>query len=292
MKRASTYIFSLILSVLMVFAIIGTLLLAVAKISVSEDSAVKNIEKNNISDIVYSQLEKYYNEKYYSSGIPSEVYMGALKSDIIEENIRTQIKYAFERNDFNYTDSDFSGVEENLEKFFSSYAEENNIEKDENYSEKLGNAQDNAKKIISDYCDVYKINTLKNHGILTKFYKVLDILPKAFTAASAAVGIILLLIVLFNIKEIATTLYWSGISLIVAGIMGTAPCIYLLAANYFGSFTIKQSHIFTTYTSALNSVTKYFLIFSVCAAVTGIIFLVIYAVVLEKKRNYNPKVIK
>ena len=292
MKRASTYIFSLILSVLMVFAVIGTLLLAVAKISVSEDSAVKNIEKNNISDIVYSQLEKYYNEKYYSSGIPSEVYMGALKSDIIEENIRTQIKYAFERNDFNYTDSDFSGVEENLEKFFSSYAEENNIEKDENYSEKLGNAQDNAKKIISDYCDVYKINTLKNQGILTKFYKVLDILPKAFTAASAAVGIILLLIVLFNIKEIATTLYWSGISLIVAGIMGTAPCIYLLAANYFGSFTIKQPHIFTTYTSALNSVTKYFLIFSVCAAVTGIIFLVIYAVVLEKKRNYNPKVIK
>ena len=193
MKRASTYIFSLILSVLMVFAIIGTLLLAVAKISVSEDSAVKNIEKNNISDIVYSQLEKYYNEKYYSSGIPSEVYMGALKSDIIEENIRTQIKYAFERNDFNYTDSDFSGVEENLEKFFSSYAEENNIEKDENYSEKLGNAQDNAKKIISDYCDVYKIKTLKNQGILTKFYKVLDILPKAFTAASAAVGIILLI---------------------------------------------------------------------------------------------------
>ena len=296
MKKASTYIFSLILSVLMVFAIIGTLILAVVKISVSENSAVKITEKKNISNLVYSQLEKYYNEKYYSSGIPSEVYMGALNEDVIENIMKAQIKSAFDRKDYNYKDSDISGVEENLEKFFSSYADENDIEKDSKYNKKLENAKDNAKKVISDYCDVYKINTLKSQGINGKIYKILDILQFVFTAALATVGIVAVLLILFNIKEISTFLYWLGISCLVSGVMGSIPCIYLIVSNYFGSFTIKQPHIFMTYTGALNGMTEYFLIFSICTAVFGIFLITAYAVAVAKSKdktlNQNTKIVK
>ncbi|MBR6386380.1 MAG: hypothetical protein IKS03_09730 [Ruminococcus sp.] len=296
MKKASTYIFSLILSVLMVFAIIGTLILAVVKISVSENSAVKITEKKNISNLVYSQLEKYYNEKYYSSGIPSEVYMGALNEDVIENIMKAQIKSAFDRKDYNYKDSDISGVEENLEKFFSSYADENDIEKDSKYNKKLENAKDNAKKVISDYCDVYKINTLKSQGINGKIYKILDILQFVFTAALATVGIVAVLLILFNIKEISIFLYWLGISCLVSGVMGSIPCIYLIVSNYFGSFTIKQPHIFMTYTGALNGMTEYFLIFSICTAVFGIFLITAYAVAVAKSKdktlNQNTKIVK
>ena len=218
--------------------------------------------------------------------------MGALKDDVIEDNMKFRIKSAFQRKEFSYEDMDFSGIENNLEKFFGSYAEENGIEKDEKYTERLDNAKDNAKKIISDYCDVYKIGTLKSQGLLDKLYKACDMLKTAFNAVLAAAAALVVLLILFNIKEISTSFYWLGISLIISGIIGCAPCIYLLSSDYFSSFTIKQPQIYMTYTCALSGMTKYFMLLSAAAAVSGVLSLVIYAVIAAKKRNYNPKVIK
>nr|MDE5853808.1 hypothetical protein [Ruminococcus sp.] len=165
-----------------------------------------------------------------------------------------------------------------LSNFYSDYADSIGAEKDAKYDEKLSDAKANAYKVIEDYCDIYKISAMQNHGILQKLSPVYTKIPMITGISLIAVAVLLLILFLINFKSKSAFLYWSGISAIISGIIGAVPCIWLTATNYFSAFTIKQAHIYTAYTSTMTNVTQSFMIASLVTASVGVVLVIIYSI--------------
>lgn len=292
MKKTGSYIASFILSILFIF----TLIAAVGTLTVNKflnaDSMIALAKEKNCSTLVHNSLEKYFSERYSTSGIPADVYMDALDEEYLQNVINIRIKLGFDslRNGDTIhdhsTDPTYilnSDLEQSISKFYNDYAESINYEKDAKFDEKLSSAKKSAYKIIMEYCDIFKFNSLSAHGVLQKLKPVYSRLPLLTVISVSASAFLALLLLLVNLKEKRSALYWLGISALISGAMGAVPCIYLISSSYFNSFTIKQPQIYTAYTSAMNLGTEKFMINSIIAACCGIVLVILYAIISKSK---------
>ncbi|MDE5771474.1 MAG: hypothetical protein K2I06_07595 [Ruminococcus sp.] len=283
MKKFSTYLPSLIASVMLVFMIIGTSLVLIININVTDKKSIALAEENNICSSIHDELEKYFNDQYNTTGVPSQTYMNALDENYLNSVINL------------YTESLFSSLktgkavtveipknqnlESNIEEFFSRYADDFGYEKDETYQKKLQETKDSAYRIIENYCDVYKYSTLQNHGVLTKISEIYSHMNTITIACFAVSLFFVLLLLLINRRSLSVCLYWTGISSLIAGLFGTLPSVYLLSSKYFDSFVIKQPQVFKSFTSAMYGLTKAFMSVHIAILLIGICLIILYAVV-------------
>lgn len=290
MKKTS-YILSFIMSVLLVMTLLATLITAVVMNFANPDKLYDITKEKNISRTVWTELDKYYSQRYNTTGIPAEVYMNAISEEYIGDVIRIQINNGFYvLADREQSDSVINNtLETALNDFYSDYADSIGAPKDAKYDEKLSDAKANANKIIAEYCDVFKFSAMKNHGILKKISPFFNKIPTVMLILCGADVFLALLLVLINLKSTATALYWLGSSGIVSGIIGALPCLYLKSTNYFSAFTIKQPQIYSAYTSVMNKIVENFLAYSLISVALGIVFIIIYAVIVKyKKYPQNP----
>ena len=290
MKSAASYIISVLLSVLLVFAVIGSEALIIADINITADKLISVTDKNDVSGKVLSDLEKHYKEKANITGVPADVYMTAIDEEYIQECINTEIEADIRALENDGTpDADIpenKKLEENIKEFFNDYAEATGYEIDDDFNEKLDNTIDKAYSDIASYCDVFKGSALAEHGVLSKLHVLYSHLGKLIIAGLVTVAVLMILLIAANRKFKLCTLYWYGISAMIAGILGIVPTTYLIASRYYDSFTIKQPQIFTVFTQSLYGLTRYMLAVSIAAAVFGAALTVIYAV-LPKKNSKN-----
>lgn len=288
MKKLSTYLVSLILSVMLVFTILATSLVAVLRTNVTAEKSIKLSESVNIYSCIKDELQKYFNSQYNTTGIPADVYM-----DAVEENYIRSVTDAYTNALFTSLKSGDvvlletppnKTMENNIENFFSEYADSNGYEKDEVYNKKVSATKKNAYHVIENYCDVYKYGTLTEHGILSKASKVYSNLEKIMTICAGALIVLVILLIIFNIKEISA-LYWIGVSALITGVFGTVPTAYLLGVNYFDSFVIKQPQVFQTFTSAMYKLTETFMTVNIAVLVIGLLFVVTYSIVNRFRKN-------
>lgn len=289
MKNIISYIASFITSILLVLSLLATLIMTVVMNFASPDKLYDITKEKNLSQIVYNELDKYYSQRYNTTGIPADVYMNAISEDYINDVIRTQIDNGFyaligqEQSDriINTT------LENALNDFYSDYADSIGAEKDAKYDEKLSEAKANADEIITRYCDVFKFNEMENHGILQKIsplYNKINTIMLIFSGADVFLALLLLLI---NIKSTKITLYWLGASSLISGIISVLPCLYLKATDYFSAFTIKQPQIYSAYTSTMNEFIGSLIANSLLYLAIGAVFMVIYTVLVKCKKNIN-----
>jgi uncharacterized membrane protein (DUF4010 family) len=90
-----------------------------------------------------------------------------------------------------------------------------------------------------------------------------------------------------NRKNKVTVMYWSGISILLAGLIGGIPSIYLLTTKYYDSFSIKQPPVFTAFTSVMYKFTEAFTATNIACVVISISLIVTYAVIHDKKKYPN-----
>lgn len=289
MKKLSTYLMSLILSVVLVFAVVATAILVVVRTNVTAEKCVKLSEDINIYSSIKGELQKYFGNQYNTTGIPADVYM-----DAVDEEYIRHITDAYTNALFTSLKSDSvvlleippnKEMETNIEDFFSEYADSNGYKKDEVYNKKVSATKKNAYEVIENYCDVYKYNTIMEHGVLSKASKVYSNLDKLMTVCVGALILLIVLLILGNIKGISGVLYWTGVSALISGIFGTVPFAYLLSDNYFDSFVIKQPQVFRTFTSAMYGLSETCMAVHIAVMSAGVFLIVIYAVVsrLHKK---------
>lgn len=290
MKSIGSYIVSFVLSVLLVFSLIGTLAVSVAGVFANPDNIVSLMRKKNVVNIVSAELEKHFTSKQNDTGIPADVYMNAIDDELIDYVMCMEINDGFSSLR-NGTQSDDSFVMKNnsvdkaLSDFYSDYAESIGYEKDAKYDEKLNESQKNAEKVIAEYCDVFKFDAMISHGIMKKLSPYYNMLPTIRLAVYGATALLVLLILLVNIKSTSATLYWIGICSLISGIICAVPCIYLKSADYFSSFTIKQPQIYTAYTSTMTSATDTLLRYSVILAAISIVLVVVYALFSKIRKS-------
>ncbi len=277
MNNKKKYVPSLILSIILVFTLLGLTLSFTAEKYASPQKLISISEENEITSKVEAELEKFFGDKYNETGIPAEIYMNAIDAEYINANIKSIIDSAFSvldgEKDVVFTALKNDVLEQNITEFFSSYAQENGYEQDESYNKKLDATISSAYKTVREYCDIYKLVTINSEGILSKagvIYRHLNMLTSFTAAACALIAIIILII---NFKQLAVSLYWFGVSTFVSGVIGLIPCIILKASNYFDRFVIKQAHIFTSFTKLLyGSVNSFMILQLILIAVSVVIF--------------------
>lgn len=286
MRKISSYIPSLILSVILVFSILSSAAAILAVINFNADKYIKIAERNSFADGVYTELEKEFKEKYNITGIPSDVYMNSISESYLEGIIENTISSAFDAlnsgSKMQAVQLENKKLEEDIDKFFSDYADSVGYKKDEAYSKKVESTKQNVYKTISAYCDVYKFSALSEHGVLSKLSRLYKVRIQLTAVLSAITVTICLLLVLINRKNKFTALYWTGTSSVAASLVGLIPSIYLVSTKYFDSFSIKQAQVFTAYTSLMYKYTKAFSAVNTAVLLAGITMYIIYNVLYKK----------
>jgi len=289
MKKLSTYLVSLVISVLLVFMIIATAFTVIFRINVTSEKSIKLSENINIYSSIREELQKYFSSQYNTTGIPADVYMDALDENYIRTVTDSYTNALFDslksEEQATMEIPQNENLEKSIESFFSNYADSNGYEKDEVYDKKVSATIKNAYNVTENYCDVYKYSTLQEHGVLSKFSKIYSNLGKLMAVCIGVSAFLVVMLMLVNIKGISSVLYWTGVSALIAGALGTVPSAYLLGVNYFDSFVIKQPQVFRTFTSAMYGLTRAFMAVHIAILAIGIFFIVIYAVInrLHKK---------
>ena len=183
-------ILRLILSILLVFSLLGTVGCAVG-ISVlhSPSQLIAQMHKQNAGQKVYDSLQTRFTTDYNTTAVPANVYMDAISVDWLEQCMEQKLTALYG------ADSDlldFSALESSITDYFEKYAEENHYVKDDTYNEKLQETIDNGEKIISDATDLLRKDTLQKAGYLSKLEKL-----RTLTFAGAGVcGVLTVLLLL------------------------------------------------------------------------------------------------
>lgn len=289
MKSLKTYIPSVFLAIFLVFSLLGTSALFMANSISQREQFSQIIDSENITAATKTELEKYFEDKYYETGVPASVYTEALSDEYLRSVIDMYIDSAFavleNEQKFECTIPVNEQLETNIESFFESYAESIDYEKDDNYYKRLDSAIASAYKIIGDYCDVYKLSAINNQGLLNKGARLYGFLPELMLAAVAAVIVFLAILIVINRKSMKSVLYWGGISALAAGILGLIPVLYLTQTRFFDAFVVKQPQIFAAFTSLMYKAADIFTLYQGIITAVGVILIAVYAILCRVKKQ-------
>jgi len=290
MKNAKTYIPCVLLAIILVFAVLGTGICIIAdKIILNPDTCTSIIDEKELDSKVKSILDRTFKNKYNSTGIPAEVYTDVISEQWINDSLKTNIVSGFNylngSSDKFEMSPDFTSLDESITNFFSSYADENGYVKDSSYNDKLQKEINTAHSIIMNYTDIFKLNTLNEHGVLSQAKRYIGYLDKiTYICIGVDIFCIIFLLILC-IKNIREIFYWVGSSLMISSVIGLIPCVYLTSTDYFNSFVIKQEQIFTAFTSYMYSIVDSVTALEISVLAVGFLMIVIYIIADRKKTS-------
>lgn len=289
MKRLSTYIPSLIISIALVLLTICSMGIIIIDINVNAKRTITLSEKKDIAAKTVPQLERKFKDLSGASGIPAETYTNALNEEYIQSVINIYINEGYNAlksgKKLSPEIPENAEMNKSIDDFFNKAADETGYEKNEDFYKKLENTKENAYKLISEECDIYKFSALEKHGVLKPASKVYKMRPLLTFASIGGVILLTFFLIFFNRKEKKTIFYWTGITAIIAGAIGMLPSIYLLSTKYFNAFSIKQPQIFTAYTGGMFKLTEAFMAASIAVCAAGIAMIVLYTVLINQKTD-------
>jgi len=294
MKKSKSFIICALLSVILVFLVIGETAVRCAVSFTNEKWCIEIINEKEISSKVRKSLEKNFNEKYNSTGIPADVYMNVLTDEWIDNAVKSYISngmnYLIGKNDSYKYEPDFTLINTSIEKFFNEYAEKNNYVKDLAFENKIAAAQKNAANIIKNYCDVIKIDKLYSEGVLPQARKFVILINNPIIEITLIISLLLIvgIIILINKKNIELIFYWIGSTMIVSSAIMIIPTAYIKVTRYFDAFIIKQEQIYITFTSIMYKAVNTVFTAAVAFLIIGVMFIIINGV-LSLKKNISLK---
>lgn len=272
MKKPITYLFSVLLTLLLIFSLIGLTLCGLIRFrALDPDTFTLVVNEQALPIHVQDELQIYFSEQENATGIPAYVYAEPVEATqlrpIILERVRVAFDYLNGKTDSLAVSPDFSMLEQSLTAFFEQYAEENNYQKDALYDETVANAIESAKTNISSACDVFRIELLDKAGLLKKVRRYMPLLNPALIGCACAAILALILLAVVNRKEKGQIFYWLGTGVLVASLLMLAPAVYLQATRWFDRFAVKSGQVFAAVTGYLYKMTGTV----ITAAVIGIV---------------------
>lgn len=258
MKKINHYFPNLILSVIFVFSFIGLSLTTEAKDKLLSSSFyISSAEKHDIYLRVTNHADDYFTKSYAVSGIPAEVYMDGLDDKTIKDAVDGKIENFFDyvsgkSSKIEETEIDFSALEKNLTDYFSEFAEENNVEVNEDFTKQLDKTIETAESEIDSFTNIYMMDYMEKAGIpqtLRKVYPIIAAAPFVFMGV-LMVGLVIL--ILLNRKNLRFVFYWISTSGFCASVIILIPCIILKYSDYFSRLVMRNDYIYYAVTGLLN----------------------------------------
>ncbi|MGN1480498.1 hypothetical protein [Porcipelethomonas sp.] len=290
MKKMEKYIPNLILSIIMVFALLGTECLVFAKTQVlNEQTYINAVEKNHVSQKVLNEIENYFEKSSNYSRIPAEVYMSAVSEELVEDAIEQKISRVFDyitgnTNEIADAEIDFEELEKSISDYFEKFAEENNVEVNDDYNSQLQKTVDTARNEIDNFTDVYMLSYINKTGVLSKVRTVYGLLDTASAVMAGVVLVCIILIFIMNLKKKSYFLYWISSVLICSSVIVLIPGLYIRLSGYTQKLVIRNDYIYSAVTGAINDINDKLIYAQAAALILGIIIMVIFAFA-SKPRN-------
>lgn len=130
MDIRNKYVPCLILSVLLVFSLIGfTAAFNFNFFALSEGTYISASDKNDVPQKVHDEIEKYFTHSEDYSRIPADVYMSALPVEAVKSIIDSKVQKVvseYIKDDKNEVDSlsdfDYSTLKKNITDYFTEFA--------------------------------------------------------------------------------------------------------------------------------------------------------------------------
>ena len=295
MKKVRLYIPNVLLTILLVFLIMGSEATILAnRIGLHENTFYYLIEQQKLDEKGYESLTSYFTTRSNSTGIPENVFLDAFsKNDLrtaISSNAAQALAYLKGNRDTYEQEIDFTGLETSVNAFFSDYAEENGVEKDEVYEEKVRSVLDEAEAQICIAADPFKFSTLQENGWLSKVRQAVSYLTTAMMICLGAGVLTLVLLILCNLRQVEHLCYWIGLAGFTAGLLTCAPCIYLTASDFFSGFAIKDPQVFAAIVGFLKLLTSRCLTIAIITLIVGAIGMAGFAFLRAVQREDEEEV--
>lgn len=284
MKRMEKYIPNLLLTMLLVFALIGLEGIVFAKNQLMRSEPyIEAVETNDVALKSMNAIEKYFKDSENYSGIPAEVYMSAITENDIKSMIEMKINNAFDyingsASGYNEMQFDFSELEKSISDYFAEFAEENNVEIDDAYNQQLQKTIDTAESEITNFTDVYMLKMIEKTGAFSKLNKLYGFVnPLIYiTAGLAALCIIIILFLSRN-----NFFYWLSSAFLCSSVLALIPCLYFKFSGYLDKLVIRNDYIYSAVTGMLNGTLNKYIALQAGIFVVGVILMAIY-LILQK----------
>lgn len=295
MKRLKHYFPNYLLTVILVFAISGLSLISlISDCMLSPSFYISSVEKHGIYQRVIDYTEDYFSKSYAVSSIPAEIYTDGLDEKIVKQAVDGKINSFFDyisgkTDKIEETEIDFSQLENNITDFFNEFAEENNVELNDEFKKQLDKTIKAAETDINSFTNIFMLDYIEKAGIPQKIRKVYPVVSPAFYAFIAVTAICIILLILLNKKEIKSFLYWLSVSGLCSAVIMLIPCIMLKSSDYFSRLIMRTDYIYFAVTGLLNDMVDSFmnmqLMILAGSAFIMILYIIVAAISGKKEKN-------
>ncbi|MCI7805385.1 MAG: hypothetical protein MR503_09985 [Oscillospiraceae bacterium] len=295
MKRLKHYFPNYILTIILVFAISGLSLISlISGCMLSPSFYISSVEKHGIYQRVIDYTEDYFSKSYAVSSIPAEIYTDGLDEKIVKQAVDGKINSFFDylsgkTDKIEETEIDFSQLEKNITDFFNEFAEENNVELNDEFNQQLDKTIKAAETDINSFTNIFMLDYIEKAGIPQKIRKVYPVVSPVLYAFIAVTAICIILLILLNKKEIKSFLYWLSVSGLCSAVIMLIPCIMLKSSDYFSRLIMRTDYIYFAVTGLLNDIVDSLMNMQlvILAASAFIMILYIIAAAISGKKEKN-----
>lgn len=288
MKITEKYVLNLILSIILIFSLLGGGAAVFAKqYLLSSDTFIAVSDKKEIPQKAYDEINDYFTKSEAYSGIPADVYMSAVTVDyvksLIDVNIMNMFTYIYavgegelDEHDFRDTNGvDFEQLEKNVTDYFDKFAKENNVEVNDEYTAQLQKTIDTAKSEIMNITDIYMINLIDETGVISKvrnLYKYID--PVIYACIGLAI-LCVVLIAVFSRKRVGNIFYWISTSVICMAVLGLIPTLYLKFSGITDRLIVRNECVYAAFTGLFADIIGILIFAEIIILAVGAVLLII-----------------
>lgn len=293
MKKPHTYILSVLLTLIVIFSLLGLAGASLLRFKALNPATFTQIvNEKALPARVQDELRSYFKEQENASGIPASVYDKAIAEGqlrpIIQDTVSNAFDYLNGKTDTLGITPDFSVLNADMTAFFEQYAADNGYEKDALYDETLAKAVKAGSENIQSACDVFRIGLLDQAGLLKKVRRVMPYLSYALFGALVMLVLAVILLVTVNHREKHEVCYWVGTAVLVSSLLMLVPAAYLQATSWFDRFAVKSDQVFAAVTGYLYKMTGTVITGAVIGLVLAVCLYLLRGVTRSRKRRPVP----
>lgn len=283
MKQIRCYLPNVLLTFLLVFVLLGCQAALFARTQVLHTENFRTIaQQEALADKAYTTLESYFRTRANSTGIPESVYMDVMDRETLGDAILSGVTQAFDylsgrSEDYAFT-MDFTALEASVRGFFEAYADENGIEKDVIFEDKVASAIAEAESEILFVCDAFKFSVIDANGWMAPARTAVAYLNLCTIALLIAAAVLLVLLIACNWKQPRHLLYWLGLAGALSAALLMIPCVYVTATDYFSAFAIKDPLIFSAVVGYLKLLTQELLTQEIIVLAVSVLCLIAFGI--------------
>ncbi len=252
------------------------------------------MNEKKVTDAMYDELAEYFKSLSNATGIPAEVFTDPLDKEELYTTsfklLQESINYITDENSpapsINF---DYSKVEKSITDYIEKHAEENNIEKNDEYHKLLNNTIKTAKEQIESRFDVMMLYTLSKQSPAEWLHEHSGIF-KIGTFVFIAIAVILVALMLFLDRHHPRDYpYWAGLILAVSSGFWLIPAVYLKSTNYFDAFFIRNEYIYKSVTGLFDLTLDHLIKLHAVLLIIGVVLIISTLVIHYSYIHYLKK---